>query len=143
MEDVPLLVEHFLQKYRSDSPENSPCISEEALEQLMDYAWPGNVRELENTVHRAIILARGSVITPTHILFTGAPGKSGPAIDQEIAEKIAAGTLLKEIVAHTERQAIEAALLRANGNRTQAAKLLGINRGLLYAKMREHELAAT
>jgi two-component system response regulator AtoC len=141
MEDVPLLVEHFLQKYRSDSPDNNPRISEEALEQLMDYAWPGNVRELENSVHRAIILARGSVITPQHIIFTGAPGKRDSMIDQEIAEKVAGGSKLREIVADTERQAIEAALLQANGNRTQAARLLGINRGLLYAKIRDYELA--
>jgi two-component system response regulator AtoC len=143
MEDVPLLVEHFLQKYRADSPDNSPRISEEALEQLMDYDWPGNVRELENSIHRSIILARGSVITPQHIMFTGAPGKRDSVIDQEIAEKVAAGTNLREIVADTERQAIEAALLQSNGNRSQAAKLLGINRGLLYSKIRDYELASS
>lgn len=141
MDDLPLLVEHFLQKYRNDSPDNSPRISEEALEAMMGYHWPGNVRELENTVHRAIILARGSVITPAHIQFTGAPGKREAEIDQDIADQVAAGTSLKDIVATTERQAIQAALQQASGNRTQAAKRLGINRGLLYAKIREFELA--
>jgi two-component system, NtrC family, response regulator AtoC len=141
MEDVPILTEHFLQKYRSDSPDNSPRISEEALERLMEYHWPGNVRELENTIHRGIILARGSVITPQHIVFTGAPGKRGGEIDEDIADKIAGGVLLKEIVAETERQAIEAALRQADGNRSQAAKQLGINRGLLYSKIKEHKIA--
>src|SRR5579884_4186755 len=73
--DVPLLVEHFIQKYRQDSPDGNPRISEDAMTALLDYHWPGNVRELENAVHRAIILARGSVITPQHIVFTGAPAK--------------------------------------------------------------------
>jgi len=130
-----------LQKYRGDSPSNSPRISEEAMERLMEYNWPGNVRELENTVHRAIILARESVITTQHILFTGAPGKQhGADGDGAIAEKVASGMSLKEIVAETERQAIEAALEQSDGNRSQAAKQLGIYRRLLYAKIKEYEL---
>jgi two-component system, NtrC family, response regulator AtoC len=141
IDDVPILVEHFLQKYRHDNPDGLPRISEEALESLVDYQWPGNVRELENTIHRAIILARGSVITPQHILFTGAPGKRDAEVDEEIAEKVATGMQLKEIVAETERQAIEAALHQANGNRSQAAKQLGIYRRLLYAKIKEYQLS--
>jgi len=140
MDDVPLLVEHFLQKYRNDSPNDNPRISEEALERMMEYQWPGNVRELENTVHRAIILARGSVITPQHIQFTGAPGKKNGELDGEVADKVASGVPLKDIVADVERQAIEAALEQANGNRSQAAKQLGIYRRLLYAKLKEYEL---
>ena len=141
MDDVPLLVEHFLQKYRNDAPSNNPRISEEALDALMTYNWPGNVRELENTVHRAIILARESVITPQHIVFTGAPGKHEGEVDADVQEKVAAGIKLKEIVADVERQAIEAALEQAGGNRSQAAKQLGIYRRLLYAKIKEYELA--
>jgi two-component system, NtrC family, response regulator AtoC len=141
MDDVPLLVEHFLQKYRNDAPNNSPRISEEALDALMTYSWPGNVRELENTVHRSIILARSSVITPQHIVFTGAPGRHESSADEDIEDQIAAGVKLKDIVAQVERQAIEAALKQADGNRSQAAKQLGIYRRLLYAKIKEYELA--
>lgn len=141
MDDVPLLVEHFLQKYRSDAPNNSPRISEEALDALMSYNWPGNVRELENTVHRSIILARSSVITPQHIVFTGAPGKHENSVDEDVQDQVAAGVKLKDIVAQVERQAIEAALEQADGNRSQAAKQLGIYRRLLYAKIKEYELA--
>jgi two-component system response regulator AtoC len=141
MDDVPILVEHFLQKYRNDAPNNNPRISEEALDTLMTYNWPGNVRELENTVHRAIILARKSVITPQHVLFTGAPGKQDSNVDEDIQVKVAAGVKLKDIVADVERRAIEAALEQADGNRSQAAKQLGIYRRLLYAKIKEYELA--
>jgi DNA-binding NtrC family response regulator len=108
----------------------------------MQYQWPGNVRELENTVHRAIILARGSVITPQHIIFTGAPLKSEEHVADGIEELISSGARLRDIVADVERQAIVAALRSAAGNRSQAAKQLGINRGLLYAKMRQYELAS-
>lgn len=141
MDDVPLLVEHFLQKYRNDAPNNNPRISEEALEALMAYNWPGNVRELENTIHRAIILARESVITPQHVLFTGAPGKQHDDVDGNIQERVAAGVKLKAIVADVERQAIEAALEQSDGNHSQAAKQLGIYRRLLDAKIKEYELA--
>lgn len=141
MDDVPLLVEFFLQKYRGDSPDGSPRISQEALDKLMEYAFPGNVRELENAVHRAIILSRGSVITPQHVVFTGAPGRSQSDIDQRIAEKVALGATLKQIVSETERHAIEAALEQSSGNRSQAAKQLGIYRRLLYAKIKEYEIA--
>lgn len=141
MEDVPLLVEHFLQKYRSEAPNGHPRISEDALNALMSYTFPGNVRELENMVHRAIILARGQVITAQHIQFTGAPGKRDAEIDQQIAEKVTMGVPLKDIVAEAERQAIEAALGQCQGNRSQAAKQLGIYRRLLYAKIKEYELA--
>jgi two-component system response regulator AtoC len=141
MDDVPILVEHFLQMYRSDAPDNNPRISEEALEELMKYNWPGNVRELENTVHRSIILARDEVITPAHVVFTGAPAKANGEGSDGVAAKVAAGMSLKDIVIETERSAIEAALRQANGNRSQAAKQLGIYRRMLYAKMNEYGIA--
>ena len=134
MEDVPLLVEHFLQKYRSDNPPGTtPRIAEDALDSLMGYSWPGNVRELENAIHRAIVLARGDVITTQHITFAGArsQGSDIPAQALEVRP-------LREAVAETERTAIENALALSDGNRSQAAKMLGIYRRLLYAKMRDY-----
>ncbi len=140
MEDVPLLVEHFLQKYRSDSPPGiTPRISDDALEKLLSYRWPGNVRELENVVHRSIVLARGEVITSQHIVFSGARDQSGEA--GSVADKLNQGMTLKEMVADVEKDAIEEALRRANGNRSRAAQMLGMYRRLLYTKMREYGIA--
>src|SRR5205807_9992793 len=69
-DDIPLLVEHFLDKHRY-SPTSPPArISEEAMAALMRHDWPGNVRELENTVQRAIVLSQGGVITSHHILLS-------------------------------------------------------------------------
>ncbi len=137
MEDVPLLTEHFLQKYSGDSPSNAPRISEDAVDVLMAYHWPGNVRELENTIHRAIILARDSVISPQHVVLTEAPNKRDAEDGHHISELVTSGLSLKEILANTEREAIEVAIRQANGDRTAAAKQLGISRATLNAKLRE------
>jgi two-component system response regulator AtoC len=138
MDDVPILVEHFLQKYRSDSPTAElPRIAEDALEALVGYDWPGNVRELENVVHRAVVLARGEVITSNHIQFSGIHAQPDDELDGDVAAQVRRGMTLKQIVADAERAAIESALSQAGGNRSRAAKALGIYRRLLYAKLRE------
>src|SRR5919204_1441791 len=66
-DDIPLLVEHFLQKHRFTDASAPARMSEEALQRLLDYDWPGNVRELEHTIQRAVVLARGGVITREHL----------------------------------------------------------------------------
>ena len=66
-EDIPLLVEHFLVKYRHAAGAIPTTISEEALQKLVAYDWPGNVRELENAIERAVVLSRGNPITLEHL----------------------------------------------------------------------------
>lgn len=137
-EDIPLLVEHFLEKHRF-SPTSTPAkISEEAMEALCRYDWPGNVRELENTIERAVVLGRGGVITSQHLLMSPIAEKKFVDIQQKIQKKIP----MKEIIADVEKQLILEALEQAQGNRSQAAKTLGIYRRLLYAKMKEHGIPA-
>jgi two-component system response regulator AtoC len=138
MDDVPLLVEHFLQQYRDEAPGGTPRISVEALDQLMGYSYPGNVRELENVVHRAIILARDGVITAQHIEFSGAPTRVTEEPGSHIAAGVGMGKSLKDLLAETERHAIQAALDQANGNQSRAAEQLGIDLLQLYAKMQEY-----
>jgi two-component system response regulator AtoC len=70
-EDIPLLVEHFLVKYRHEPSAIPTTITEEALNRLVDYDWPGNVRELENAIERAVVLSRGNPITLEHLPFDG------------------------------------------------------------------------
>ncbi len=133
-EDIPLLVEHFLNKHRF-SPGCAPAkISEEAMAGLQRHDWPGNVRELENAVERAVVLSRGGVITSQHLVMSTVAEKKFVDIRQKIQKRVP----MKEIVAEVERQLILEALEQAQGNRSQAAKILGIYRRLLYAKMKEH-----
>jgi two-component system response regulator AtoC len=166
-EDIPLLVEHFLVKYRHAPGAIPTTISEEALTRLMEYDWPGNVRELENAIERAVVLSRGNPITSDHLPFANrreardrkALAERRSRLDEEEAalggrretlerdEAAAAeanghdnGGSFKDRVASLERQLIKEALDRAGGNRTKAAEDLGIYRRLLYAKIKEYGL---
>ena len=137
-DDIPLLVEYFLDKHRV-SPNSPPArISEEAMLVLEQYDWPGNVRELENTVARAVILAQGSVITSHHILFAGSPERRFLDITRLVRER----ANLADIVAEAERMALVEALTQAQGDRADAARLLNLDRAAFYAKLKEHDLSS-
>ena len=165
-DDIPLLVEHFLAKFRHAPDAIPTSITEEALTKLIAYDWPGNVRELENAIERAVVLARGNAITVEHLPFgdrseardrrrlanrrerlSEEADASGAELDEEEASIEPAGTngdgeggTFKNQVAALEKQLIREALDRAGGNRTKAAEDLGIYRRLLYAKIKEYGL---
>jgi two-component system response regulator AtoC len=135
-EDIPLLVEHFLQKHRFSDASAPARMSEEALQRLLIYDWPGNVRELEHTVERAVVLARGGVITAENLAME---------VDREIAimdlnQQLTNGTTLADLLASTEVRYMQRALLRSDGNRHAAAKMLGIDIARLEKKLAEHGL---
>src|SRR3954452_9523774 len=129
-DDIPLLVEHFLQKHRFTDAHAPARISEEALQRLVSYDWPGNVRELEHTVERAVVLARGGVITADHLAMD---------VDREIAiidlnQQLTDGKALAELLVKVEERYIQRAMIRSDGNRHAAAKLLGIDIATLEKK---------
>ncbi|CCO07481.1 sigma-54-dependent transcriptional regulator [Desulforamulus hydrothermalis] len=130
-EDIPLLVAHFLAKYNKEFNRQVKGFSTAATQMLMAYDWPGNVRELENVVERAVIMARGSVIVPEDIALAGRQEKT------DVVQANRSNLSLKQIVADVERQTILQALTENNWCRTTAARVLGINRRTLYAKMKE------
>jgi two-component system response regulator AtoC len=135
-EDIPLLVEHFLQKHRFSDASAPARMSEEALQRLLVYDWPGNVRELEHTVERAVVLARGGVITAENLAME---------VDREIwimdlNQQLTNGTTLADLLASTESRYIQRSLLRSDGNRHAAAKMLGIDSARLEKKLAEHGL---
>jgi DNA-binding NtrC family response regulator len=127
--DIPLLVAHALRA----SP--ARAVSEEAMERLLAYDWPGNVRELVHVIERAAVLAGGEVIDAANLPDAV---RARPARGDE-AEPI----LLRDAVAQLERRLVLQALERAKGNRSEAARQLGIARAQLYAKMEEHGIATT
>jgi two-component system, NtrC family, response regulator AtoC len=135
-DDIPLLVEHFLQKHRFTDAHAPARMSEEALARLLQYDWPGNVRELEHTIERAVVLARGGVITAENLAME---------VDREIAiidlnQQLSNGKTLADVVASTEKRYIQRAVLRGDGNRHAAAKLLGLDVAKLEKKLAEHGL---
>jgi two-component system response regulator AtoC len=137
-EDIAYLVEHFLDKHRY-SPSSPPArISEEALEVLVQYDWPGNVRELENTVERAVIMAQGGVITSHHILFSANTERRFLDLTRLLRE----GVPLAEIIEEAERLALIEALNQSRGDRGEAARMLSLDRTILYDKLKKYNLSS-
>jgi two-component system response regulator AtoC len=135
-EDIPLLVEHFLTKYRYTQSSPPARITEEAMNTLVGYDWPGNVRQLEHTVERAVIMARGGVITSQHLSLDDTEELSFLDLNQ----KLQLGESLPEVLAEVERKMLTKALDRTNENRHAAARLLGIDIATLEQKLSEHRV---
>jgi two-component system response regulator AtoC len=137
-DDIPLLVEHFLDKHRYNPGSPPARISEEAMSALIEHEWPGNVRELENTVMRAIVLAQGGVITSHHILLSNFSERQ--MVD--IARLVRESTPLAEILGQVEKSALAEAMQAAKGDRAEAARLLGLERPALYERLKEYGLSS-
>ena len=135
-EDIPLLVEHFLHKHRFSVSSPPSRISEEAVRLLEKHDWPGNVRELENTIERAVVMAQGGIITSQHLQLT--PAKQRRFVDLD--QKLQANQPLQEIMADVEKQILQQALLRCDGNRAAAAKMLGLSQRQLEERLMEHAI---
>ena len=136
-EDVPLLVDHFIARFRETLGRPVRTIADDALDRLLAHSWPGNVRELENVIERAMILADGDRITlrelPDAVTAerVNAPAPSAPG---------GGDFSMRRARRRFEADLIRRALEATNGNRTRAAKLLEISyRALLY-KIKEHAL---
>jgi two-component system response regulator HydG len=152
-EDIPVLAQHFLRIYAAKNNRRLEGISDDALECLEAHSWPGNVRELENVIERAVVLAReGSRIEVSHLpeslaqrsvmvervaaSETGSPEVPGAA--QGLTEnvfKIRVGTPIAEV----EQRLLEEALKLTKGNKTLAARLLGIDPRTVFRKLKAGE----
>jgi len=124
-DDVMALARHLAAKHSNGSKE----ISQEALESLSRYEWPGNVRELENEIIRSIAVAGDEPIEHNHLSARVRIGRRGD-------ETLSSAVSLRDIAAHVERGAVAEALARYGGNRTRAARSLGLSRQGLTKKMR-------
>jgi two-component system response regulator AtoC len=120
--DIPLLVEHFVNKHRYGRGAAPARISQEAMARLMNHDWPGNVRELENTIERAVIMARGGVIAADHITF---PGQDTRRTVIDVVQAISDGMSLSTFLREAETRYVREALRQAGGNVSVAAGLMG------------------
>jgi two-component system response regulator AtoC len=139
-QDVPLLVDHFLSRFRDILGKNVHGVSDEARDLLVHYRWPGNVRELENMIERAMILTDGDTIEssalPPSIL-------SAPSDDARQGDEVVVVVDDDDLSLKRARQAFEAKLIRralerTDGNRTHAAKLLEISHRALLYKLKDY-----
>jgi transcriptional regulator with PAS, ATPase and Fis domain len=133
VDDIPLLVTHFLQKNASQTGTEPKKIDQKAIEALQAYRWPGNVRELENAIERACALCDGGIIKPHDLppqvlRQGGVPAPSGPST-------LPVGRTLDDYVREIERAFIEETIKFNGGNREKAAKMLAISMATLYRKL--------
>jgi transcriptional regulator with PAS, ATPase and Fis domain len=133
-EEIPALVEHFLEKYGREMQKPMLRVADETLEYLLLYRWPGNVRQLANELRRVIALTEpGDVMMPSHLSpDIIASRRTLPVQPSEVV--IDLGQPLQQATNQLERAAIERALKAANGNNDEAAKALGLSRKGLYLK---------
>ncbi len=148
-EDIPLLVEYFIQRAHEEQQVPAKGCSEEALALLKNFAWPGNVRELENTLQRAALLSPDQLLTPADFPFLNHEGigdeSDGSSLEALIANKLRSSLAqmdlreldnLYEMVLHQmERPLINIVLEKTRGNQVRAAEVLGINRNTLRKKI--------
>ncbi|HST03861.1 MAG TPA: sigma-54 dependent transcriptional regulator [Chloroflexia bacterium] len=128
-EDIPLLVEHFLDKHRYSSTSQPARISEEAMQRLLDYDWPGNVRELENSVQRAVVLSKGGIITSSHLAASNLSDRSMIDVAQLVREGVQLDTILRRV----EQMAISQALEANDSDQALAYAALGIKKPMFGA----------
>jgi len=152
-EDIPRLIDHFLDKYNAMNGRSLKRISREILSILLRYPWPGNVRELENAIERAVVLSRGEDFTedllPLAVRMFAAQRRSNQSsesiesLSKRLAEQALADYELREgqvyqlLTDQVEHALIEKALARCDGVKTRAADFLGINRNTLNKKVKD------
>ncbi len=127
-EDIPLLAQHFLRRYATETNKKIDAIHPEALEAMRRYPWPGNIRELENAMERAVVVGKGRQIKLGDLPFVI------PARGAEELGKLS----LEEM----ERRHITRVLASEGGNISNVARILGINRSTLYDKIKKYGLAS-
>jgi DNA-binding NtrC family response regulator len=132
-EDIPMLVQHFIEKFNQDSGKRVQGVHPDALDVLKGYEWPGNIRELRNSVERAVILCDGELITREHL----PPDMAGKGPDKQ-AFRLPYGLTLDMV----EKEYILGSLQRMGGNKARTAEILGVSEKTLYNKLNRYAAEA-
>jgi DNA-binding NtrC family response regulator len=132
-EDVPLLVQHFIEKFNGETGKHVQGVTPGAMNVLQGYAWPGNIRELRNTVERAMILTDGDVIDEEHL-----PPDMRPTRPEAAVLRVPLGIQLREV----EKEYILSSLQKNGGNKARTAEILGISEKTLYNKLNRYAAIA-
>ncbi len=136
-EDIRLLVEHFVNKYRMDENGEKPDLSSEAWKIMFNHSWPGNIRELENVIERAVVLSSGGNITPDDLPGYLLEGD----VEIDIDKFIPTGAPLHKTLEHIEEQVIRRALKSCNNVQAHAAEMIGITKSLFQHKMKKYNIS--
>ena len=133
--DIPLLAAHFLKEAEQETPISVPELSNDALDALLDYHWPGNVRELKNVIQFSVVRSRGSKILPSDLPMEITRGKvvSPGFPDRPHAVEILSARGKLDI------ESVKAAIKKTGGNKSKAARMLGVGRATLYRFLARNE----
>ncbi len=134
-EDIPILSQHFINRFNISLEKNIKGITPAAMSILLKYHWPGNVRELENVIERAVVLAEETILVPENF-----PLDLNGSSEREKVEDIFDGHSLKMAQKILEKKFITKALEATNGNRTQAARILEISHPSLLSKIKTYDI---
>lgn len=146
-EDIPLLIDHFLNKYAKRRETPLPVITQEAMDIIMVYEWKGNVRELENLIERLFTLKAGEVVTPDDLpdRFLGerAERTKDKIADSDIAGAVVTrdGIDINEVLENLEKDLIMQAMRLSGGVKSKAAELLNLNRTTLVEKLKKKDIS--
>lgn len=132
-DDIPLLIEHFLNKFNKKLNKNIKNIDPHTMKHLIEHPWKGNVRELENTLERAIVLCDGDVLLPSHL-----PVNYVHATPPALLEMLDSNVSIPQNIAFLEKELIQRALKLSGGNKRHAARLLEISHRTLCYKIKEY-----
>jgi DNA-binding NtrC family response regulator len=127
-EDIPLLAEHFVNDYCKKYRKTSKTLSASGIKRLQKYSWPGNIRELQHAIERAVIMSEEDTLSPEDFFFlANNPSSNDIQVDNYNLEEI-------------EKNIIQKAINKHNGNISKAAKELGLTRASLYRRLEKHGL---
>ncbi|SHK80903.1 two-component system, NtrC family, response regulator HydG [Desulfatibacillum alkenivorans DSM 16219] len=132
--DVHLLAQYFLDKFAERNRKHVKGITPQAMDMLLKHPWPGNVRELENAMERAVILLTGEFITEKELPL----GICGPVCDDEPMEPVVEQEPILQSLEEVEKKAILTTLRAVDGNKSEAARRLGITRKTLHSKLAKY-----
>jgi len=136
-EDIPALVNHFVEKYSNENGKPVRSVTPDALQALMDYDWPGNVRELENVIERGVVLSTEGDISrdliPEHV-------RSAPSFQVPHMNVPPGGISLKDVIANFERRLLESTLESTGGVQKEAARLLGLKPTTLNEMIKRYNI---
>jgi len=125
-EDIPAIVQHFIEEFAESDPSKLASVSDEALEMMMLYEWPGNIRQLRNIVERALVIGNKKELLPSDL---------PPEITRPSKMAFLTGDTSLQTLQNTEDDMILKALKTTNGHREDAARFLGISVRTLYRKL--------
>lgn len=133
-DDIPVLIDYFIQKYTLENDLGDKYITDDAVEICLGYHWPGNIREVENAIESAVVLSDGEAILPEHLpKFASVPAMTSSVIGPSQGS-------LKDSRGQAEKLLIQQALLESGGNRTRAAEALGVTVRTIQYKIKKYDL---